>query len=237
MNDKTPETLSDPALSALYRRISTETCPDTVNDTVLRAAGERTRPRWQVPLAMAATIVVAAMVGREINDSAGVAAPTAADTASEPPAVAIESAPQPAMFENGEDRRVSLDALRPDPAAVRQQVQAASERAEQEVDAGLMAGPLDDAAPERAAAAPEQSRAAGRSRLQAPPDPALAERLSEASFADLAETECAADSDSLDALVVCWRALSDAGRKTEAETLRKAIQQRFPEAVLPVTND
>ena len=231
MNNQTPEPLSDNALGELYRRVADERCPDDVDAAVLRLASDATAGwRWQPLMAMAASVVVAVLVGRELdlprpsapavtNDRPSAAAPADARAISPAPSFDDETA-------------VVLDSLRPDAASVQQRVREAAERAEDEVDAAL-------AAPELARQSDLLGEAASRSLganargVRSAPDPQLAEELREADYAAITEGGCDAQRSALADLVACYEVLVTAGRDKEAEALLDALRQRFPDVERP----
>ena len=231
-------TTRDPALTALYRQIATEPCPESVDAAVLAAARQppQSARQWQPALAMAASVLLAFMVGRELDLDPGVTpasnaeAPATKFDISEPVAAPSELAIQSEEAARDDGAPISLDSVAPSPDSIRSDLRRAAERTEQELDAELGEA-MSTAAPaeyRQSVAAPE---------LAAPPAGALASRLREAAAAGLDADTCDPETSPANALRRCWRARLEAGRAEEAAVLRAAFERRFPTLELGIDPD
>ncbi len=253
------------ALSALYRKISTERSPAALDARVLAAARSVDRPRttWQPMLAMAASVVVAVSVGLQLDLTPP---PDVADTLRQE----LDMAPQPEAAPRF-DQDVSLDAAAGRVPATQELMEAAESRAAEKTRQRL--GPSDDtqrrseAGLEREAAlAPVAAPAVRDAQAddataadtlakrvdaeQAAPVAAqrnavAAEQPSTAAFsaaglraADATESlPCAAETDGHAALVACWQVLREADRDDDVAQLETIMLRRFPNLPLPVSED
>ncbi|MEM8982057.1 MAG: hypothetical protein AAGC71_03460 [Pseudomonadota bacterium] len=238
----------DPDLSALYRRISTETTPPELDESVLRYATARqpTASRWRPALAMAASVVVAVGVGRTLlNDETALIAsapePRTESVATEStdadesiaPAATVQRASNTVAvrqeitaddLRGANDARPTPQQLRLDSAVERsgavQQLNEAAREREADIDRGAFSDALD---------APAMHAA----RLKAPPDPALAALLREVDFASLSNGPCDTEVASAGRLTECWRAARELGDQRAAGELEAAIKRRLPSADWP----
>lgn len=231
-------TTRDPALTALYRRVTTESCPESVDAAVLAAAKRppQSTRQWQPALAMAASVVLAFMVGRELDLDAGGApasnaeAPAATFDISEPAAAPSELAILSEEVTSDDGAPISLDSAAPSPESIRSDLRRAAERTEQELDAELGEA-MSTAAP----AEYRQSMAAPE--LAAPPADPLASRLREAAAVGLDADTCDPETSPANALRRCWQARLEAGRAEDAAVLRAAFERRFPTLELGIDPD
>ncbi|MEM1263196.1 MAG: hypothetical protein AAGH76_12425 [Pseudomonadota bacterium] len=259
MNEQTPDELRDPRLSALYQRISTETAPRTLDDAVLSQAltQRTTSSRWRPAVAMAASVVVAVGVGRAFLNEEGVSVaavpePVTAMAESDSTKAEPTHAETAELLYRSIERRdtylpeqqeITVDDLSagpPDVPATPMRLDTAAER-------GDVSRQLQEAARERAADIDREAFSqalepaldqvavptAVAARLQAPPDPAVAQLLREVDFANLSSGPCATETAAAAQLVDCWRAAVQLDDQPAISALRTAIKRRLPAADWP----
>ncbi|MEL7536319.1 MAG: hypothetical protein AAFX44_14340 [Pseudomonadota bacterium] len=241
MNDKSTDSVSDPALAALYRQISTESPPPALDERILADASAPTASasNWQPLLAMAASVVIAVLVGREL-DLAGPTASSAVEATYDAQAneKVRTDADTPDAFKVGDTAstnaeagpaNINLDAAASRAGTAQALAEQAAERAEREQADGPWHQPASEAAVADDAAADRSSTPALR---RAAPSAAVVRQLRETSFADIDDLDCDPETASETVLVRCWQALIDAGRDGDAAALATVARARFPDLEL-----